>query len=168
MEFSSQQFGGSAYAIQNAMGCSLEEAVAFAKAYNDGFSGIADYKKKGSRFVRRNGYILLNPITGHKTYWWDFDKWLKVERSHDEVFWINYRKIKGKKEKAIAEGLEDPYAYCTEEEKSILKEVSFQAKVGAKWDRKALNSVTQGGLPAPWVNSLNSVKAVMLIPSQAA
>lgn len=143
IEFS-QQFGGSAHAIQNAMGCTIEEAEAFAKAYNDGFAGIADYKEKGSKFVRQHGYIILNPITGHKTYWWDFDKWLKVEQSHDSEFWFNYRKIKAKKQKAIDEGLEDPLTYCTEEEKATLREVSFQAKVGAKWDRKALNSVTQG------------------------
>lgn len=143
IEFS-QQFGGSAHAIQNAMGCTIEEAEAFAKAYNEGFKGIAKYKKKGSKFVRQHGYILLNPITGHKTYWWDHDKWLKVEQSHDEVFWIRYRRIKEKKQQAIKDGQEDPLAYCTEEEKDILREVSFQAKVGAKWDRKALNSVTQG------------------------
>lgn len=143
IEFS-QQFGGSAHAIQNAMGCTLEEAEAFAKAYNEGFKGIAEYKKKGSKFVRQNGYILLNPITGHKTYWWDHDKWLKIEQSHDEVFWLNYRKIKAKKLQAIADGQEDPYAYMSHEEKAIMQEVSHQAKVGAKWDRKALNSVTQG------------------------
>lgn len=143
IEFS-QQFGGSAHAIQNAMGCTIEEAEAFAKAYNDGFQGIAEYKKKGSKFVRQHGYILLNPITGHKTYWWDHDKWMRVEQSHDEVFWIRYRKIKAKRQQAINDGQEDPLAYCSQEEKDILKEVSFQAKVGAKWDRKALNSVTQG------------------------
>ena len=143
IEFS-QQFGGSAHAIQNAMGCTIEEAEAFAKAYNDGFSGIAKFKKKGSKFVRQNGYILLNPITGHKTYWYDHDLWLSIERSHDEVFWMNYRKLKQKKEQAIKEGLDDPYFYLTPAEKDIMHEVSHQAKVGAKWDRKALNSVTQG------------------------
>ena len=143
IEFS-QQFGGSAHAIQNAMGCTIEEAEAFAKAYNDGFAGIADYKRKGSKFVRQNGYILLNPITGHKTYWHDWDKWREIENSHDEVFWMNYRKLKAKKQQAINDGQEDAYAYLTPEEKAIMIEVSNQAKIGAKWDRKALNSVTQG------------------------
>ena len=48
MEFSSQQFGGSEYAIQNSMGCSLEEAQEFKNAYDSGFPGIAEFKKKGS------------------------------------------------------------------------------------------------------------------------
>lgn len=40
VEFS-QQFGGTAFAIQNAMGCTLEKAEKFAKAYATGFPGIA-------------------------------------------------------------------------------------------------------------------------------
>jgi len=99
VEFS-QQFGGSAFAIQNSMGCSQEEAQAFADAYAKGFPGIAKFKKKGSAFVRANGYIELCPVTGHKTWWLGWNQWRL-----------------------------SPYP-----DKSI----------AAKWDRKALNSVTQG------------------------
>lgn len=99
VEFS-QQFGGSAFAIQNSMGCSQEEAQAFADAYAKGFPGIAEFKKKGSAFVRSHGYIELCPITGHKTYWLGWERW----------------------------------------KNSLYPDKS----IAAKWDRKALNSVTQG------------------------
>lgn len=126
VEFS-QQFGGSAEAIRNSMGCSIEEAQAFADAYNEGFKGIATFKAKGSKFVRTNGYILLNPITGHKTYWWDFDKWKQEASEWDNQFWNDYR--------AYHKGVEgDPIAL----------QVSRHFRIASKWDRKALNSVTQG------------------------
>lgn len=125
VEFS-QQFGGSAFAIQNAMGCTLEKAEAFAKAYNEGFKGISTFKERASKLVRDKGYILLNPITGHKTFWWDHDKWLERQNSFTKEFWDSYR-INHK-------GTGD----------SVCELVSSHFKAASKWDRKALNSVTQG------------------------
>lgn len=99
VEFS-QQFGGSAFAIQNSMGCNKEEAEAFATAYAKGFPRIAKFKAEGSKFVRSHGYIELCPITGHKTWWFGWQNWL-----HSPI---------------------------------------PDNSIAAKWDRKALNSVTQG------------------------
>ena len=108
------------------MGCSLEEAQAFADAYSSGFKGIAKFKAKGSAFVRKNGYIVLCPITGHKTYWWDHNIWLKRQASYTPEFWEVYR--------AEHKGTND----------SIADEVRKHFQAVSKWDRKALNSVTQG------------------------
>ena len=99
VEFS-QQFGGSAFAIQNNMGCSAEEAEEFANNYAKGFPGIAKFKKQASYNVRHNGYIILCKETGHKTYWLNWQNWLNSSNP-------DYREA-------------------------------------SKWDRKALNSVTQG------------------------
>ena len=125
VEFS-QQFGGSAFAIQSAMGCSIEKAQAFADAYAKGFKGIAKFKIKGSKEVREKGYVLLNPITGHKTYWWDHDKWLERQKSFTQEFWEDYR--------LNHKGTDD----------EVCMTVSKHFKAASKWDRKALNSVTQG------------------------
>lgn len=125
VEFS-QQFGGSAFAIQNAMGCTLEKAEEFAEAYAKGFPGIAKFKEKGSKEVRSRGRILLNPITGHKTYWATFNKWEDKQRQFTPEFWDEYRRIhKPNKD-------------------SVYQEVRNHFKEASKWDRKALNSVTQG------------------------
>ena len=125
IEFS-QQFGGSAFAIQNAMGCTLAEAQAFADAYANGFKGIAKFKAKGSYYVRKYGHIVLCPITGHKTYWWDHDMWLARQQSYTQEFWNDYKKNH--------KGTGDYVAL----------EVKRHSQAASKWDRKALNSVTQG------------------------
>lgn len=125
IEFS-QQFGGSEYAIMGTMGCSLEEALAFKNAYSEGFPGIAKFKEQGSKFVRANGYILMCKYSGHKMYWWDHKEWLERQKSFTPEFWDNY--------KLYHKGTND----------EVAKEVSMHFRAASKWDRLALNSVTQG------------------------
>ena len=136
IEFS-QQFGGGAGAVADALGCSREEAQKFVKAYADGFKGITEFKKKGSAFVRANGYVPICEYTGHKLYWEDFQKWREIEDLPEYIYKREYTSDERKEHESAA----------------------------AKWDRMALNAPTQGKL-VPCINSLNSVKAVMLIPSQ--
>lgn len=125
IEFS-QQFGGSAFAIQNATGKSLEEAQKFADAYAKGFPGIAQFKKIGSQKVRKLGYIMLSPLTGHKSYWPGHDKWIAKQKEFTPEFWEDYR--------LHHKGTGD----------AVARMVSEHAKEGSKYDRKALNSPTQG------------------------
>lgn len=125
IEFS-QQFGGSEFAIQGAMGCTLEEAQAFKNAYDSGFPGIADFKKKGSAFVRKNGYILMCQYSGHKMFWWDHEKWLDRQKSFTQEFWDDYR--------TNHKGTGD----C------VAQEVRQHFQAASKWDRMALNAPTQG------------------------
>lgn len=108
------------------MGCSIEEAEAFAHNYNSGFPGIAKFKVKGSKLVRKNGYIELCPITGHKTYWHDHSDWVKRQKSFTREFWEDYRENH--------KGTGD----------SVAMKVKHHFQAASKWDRKALNSVTQG------------------------
>lgn len=125
IEFS-QQFGGTEFAIMGAMGCSRDEALAFKNAYDSGFPGIADFKKKGSKFVREHGYILMCEYTGHKMYWWDHNKWIDKQNSFTQEFWEEYRN----KHKGTGD--------------AIAQEVSMHFKTASKYDRLALNSPTQG------------------------
>ena len=115
IEFS-QQFGGGAGAVADALGCSREEANKFVKAYADGFKGITEFKKKGSAFVRKYGYVLICEHTGHKLYWEDFKKWREIEDLPEYIY---------KRE------------YSSEERKE-------HEGAAAKWDRMALNAPTQG------------------------
>lgn len=125
IEFS-QQFGGTAYAIQNAMGCTLEKAQEFADSYAKGFPGIAKFKEKASKTVREKGYIELCNITGHKTYWPEFNNWKDEQLSYTQEFWEEYKNIhKPNKDKVYL---------------SVKKH--FQQV--SKYERKALNSPTQG------------------------
>lgn len=108
------------------MGCTLEEAKAFKYAYDSGFPGITDFKIKGSKFVRENGYILMCKYSGHKMYWWDYKEWIERQKSFTQEFWEDY-KINHK-------GTGD----------AIAKMVSMHFKAASKYDRMALNAPTQG------------------------
>ena len=120
------QFGGSAFAIQGSLGCSIEEAEQIAEDYWKGFKGIADFKKKGSEFVRKHGYVLMCKYSGHKMFWWDHQKWLKRKKSFTQEFWEEYRtKHKGTND-------------------SVAMEVKQHFKAASKWDRMSLNAPTQG------------------------
>ena len=80
IEFS-QQFGGTAFAVAGQLGCSIEEAQVFVDAYSNGFKGITVFKKKGSNFVRNNGYVVMSPLTGHCMYWHDWKEWKELQTS---------------------------------------------------------------------------------------
>lgn len=121
----SQQFGGSARAIAQSLGCSLEEAEEIAKAYLDGFPGIAKFKSEGSKAVREKGYVLMCKYTGHKMYWWDHDKWLQRQKTFTQEFWEEYRN----KHKGTGD--------------AIAMEVREHFQAASKWDRMALNAPTQ-------------------------
>ena len=125
IEFS-QQFGGSEFAIQGSLGCSLEEAQKFKKAYDEGFKGITEFKKKGSKFVREHGYVVMNKYTGHRMYWWDWKEWKKRQESFTPEFWEDY--------KLHHKGTGD----------AVHLEVKQHFKAASKWDRMALNGPTQG------------------------
>lgn len=125
IEFS-QQFGGSAFAIQNAMGCTIEEAEKFRDAYAKGFPGISKYKEEASKVVRNKGYILLCPVTGHKTYWSGFNAWKDRQKKYTSEFWDRYN--------LVHKPTKD----------SIYLEVKKHFQEVSKFDRKSLNSPTQG------------------------
>lgn len=121
----SQQFGGSARAIASSLGCPLEEAETIAKAYLDGFPGIAKFKSEGSKAVRQNGYVLMCKYTGHKMYWWDHNKWLERQKSFTSDFWEEYR------------------LYHKNTGDAVAMEVREHFQAASKWDRMALNAPTQ-------------------------
>lgn len=109
-----------------AIGCSLEKAREFKDAYEKGFPGIAEFKKKGSKFVRQNGYINMCAYSGHKMYWYGHKEWIETQKNFTQEFWEEYRN----KHKGTGD--------------HVAQMVSEHAKIGASWDRLALNSVTQG------------------------
>ena len=125
------QFGGSAFGLATQLAISQEEAQKYVDSYYNKFKGIADFKEKGSKFVRKNGYVLMCKYTGHKMYWWDHKDWLKRQEVFNSPgFWDDY--------KLHHKGTGD----------NIAQEVSMHFKAASKWDRMALNAPTQGELVA--------------------
>lgn len=106
--------------------CSEEEALQIVKNYEQSFKGTIEFAKKGSAFVRKNGYIVMCPITGHKMYWWDYDVWLKRQQSFTPEFWERYRN----------------YHKGTNDEVALKVRQHFKA--ASKYDRLARNAPAQG------------------------
>lgn len=119
-------YGGGYTTIMEQLKCSEEEALTIVKNYEEGFKGTTEFAKKGSAFVRKNGYILMCPLTGHKMYWWDHKDWAERQKSFTSEFWEEYR-LRHK-------GTGD----------TIAKEVSMHFRAASKWDRLARNAPPQG------------------------
>lgn len=119
-------YGGGYPAIMAALKCSKEEAELIIKNYEEGFKGTAEFARKASKFVREHGYVLINPITGHKMYWYDWEQWKERSKKFTQEFWEDYRENH--------KGTGD----------EIAKEVSMHFKAASKWDRMGRNAPCQG------------------------
>lgn len=119
-------FGGGIFAIKQAIQCTDTEAEEIIKNYEKGFRGTAEFAKKGSKFVREHGYVVMNKYTGHRMYWWDWKEWKKRQESFTPEFWEDY--------KLHHKGTGD----------AVHLEVKQHFKAASKWDRMARNAPTQG------------------------
>jgi DNA polymerase I-like protein with 3'-5' exonuclease and polymerase domains len=60
-----------------------------------GFKGVKKYQDMCRKDVMDKGYILLNPLTGHKAYIYDFENLKKMQIKFKEPgFWEYYREMK--------------------------------------------------------------------------
>lgn len=121
------QFGSDGTAVAPQLGIPVVEARKLVNNLLNGMSGLKAFKIKGSREVRKNGYVVIMEETGHRQYWWDHDKWLERQKSFTPEFWDEY--------KAHHKGTGD----------AVAMEVREHFKAASAWDRAALNSPTQGG-----------------------
>jgi DNA polymerase I-like protein with 3'-5' exonuclease and polymerase domains len=119
-------FGGGISAIMSSIGCTEEEANEIIRNYEEGFKGTAEFAKKGSKFVRENGYVVMNPMTGHRMIWWDWNEWKERGKTFTPEFWEDYRNYHKGTGDAIA----------------LMVKTHFKA--ASKWDRMARNAPTQG------------------------
>lgn len=120
-------FGAAAPTLASTAGCSVEEAQAVVDKLDKAFAGMSAFAKKGAEFVRSHGYIIINPITGHRLNWWDWKHWKQDQEKFSQPgFWENF--------KMHHKGTGD--AVC------LHVRQHFQA--ASKYDRLARNVVTQG------------------------
>lgn len=110
----------------SSIGCTQEEAEEIVRNYEEGFKGTAEFAKKGSKFVRNNGFVEMCKATGHRMYWYDWKHWKEVQQSFTPEFWEAYKN----------------YHKGTGDEIHLKVKQHFQA--ASKWDRMARNAPTQG------------------------
>lgn len=88
-------YGGDANTIANNKGIPIEEATKIYNDYMSGFKGIKRYQDFCRKDVMEKGYILLNPLTGHKAYIYDFEELNRIKSKFKEQgFWDYYREMK--------------------------------------------------------------------------
>ena len=112
-------YGGDAHTIANNKGLPIKEAE---KIYNDfmrGFPGIYQYQQYCRKEVMRKGYILMNPILGHRAHIFD-GEWQKkmAEKMQDREFTSYYWQMKK----------ESPYCDTVQEVKRFNKRKASSEK----------------------------------------
>ena len=120
-------FGAAPPTLAATAGCTVEEAQRVVDKLDKAFSGMTAFAKKGAAFVRSHGYIVINPETGHRLNWWDWEQWKERQKRFNEPgFWDDF--------KARHKGTGD----------AVALEVRHHFQAASKYDRLARNVVTQG------------------------
>lgn len=88
-------YGGDANTIHANKGIPIEEAEKIYDAYMSGFKGLKAYQDFRRKDWWDKGYILLNPMTGHKAFIYDYEDLKRDQQSFKEPgFWDYYREMK--------------------------------------------------------------------------
>lgn len=109
-EFLLNYMGNANTMVQN-YGISIEEAQNIENAYMKGFSGLKKYQDESRRDWLRQGYILINPITGHKAYIYDYKSLMEDKKWMSTLDWGYYREMKE----------EDPNCYTVQRVKNYFR-----------------------------------------------
>lgn len=84
-------YGSDGSAIATSIGMSVEKAKSMVQGILKGMPGMASYKKRAGKFLKENGYIIINPVTGHRVYWPEWGTWKAKQDMMDRKFWDDYQ-----------------------------------------------------------------------------
>lgn len=117
-------YGGDFNTIAQNGGIPLEEAKQIYDSYMKGFPGVKKYQDYCRKALIRDGFILMNPVTGHRAHIPDWDNKWKVTRDKmsSPEFWEYYKQLK----------YEDPYG-------EEIKEIRDYFKFKADFEKKSIN-----------------------------
>lgn len=86
------KFGGNGYTIANNLNISQEEGDTIYENYMSAFTGIKNYFSKVKKQAIENGYILINKVTGRKSYDTLYEEFQKLKDiTSADGFWDDYR-----------------------------------------------------------------------------
>lgn len=94
-------YGGDYNTIHANKGIPIEEAKQIYDDYMRGFPGIAKYQERQRKSVMKYGCILLNPLSQHKAYIYDFGMLKGIKDRFTSDFWSIYKLHKGLENKLI-------------------------------------------------------------------
>jgi DNA polymerase-1 len=84
-------YGSNGASMASVTGMPVEKCMEMVSGILKGMPGMAFFKKKAGQFLKENGYIVINKITGHRVYWPEWASWKAVEDRFDRQFWEDYR-----------------------------------------------------------------------------
>lgn len=87
-------YGGDANTIAGNKGIPIHEAQKIYDDYMRGFQGMKRYQDGQRKFVMENGYIILNPLSQHKAYIYDYELLMNIKKRFNQDFWRVYREYK--------------------------------------------------------------------------
>lgn len=86
-------YGGNGSETAKKLGLDMEKTMENVANVQREMPGMMSYKKKTGKFLKKNGYIIINPITGHRVYWPEWAEWKAVDDTFDQRFWEEYMAI---------------------------------------------------------------------------
>ena len=89
-------YGGDGNTISQNSGIPLNESKEIYESYMKGFPGVKKYQDYCRKEVINKGYILMNPITGHRAHLEDWDNiWKKVrDFTRQPGYWETFQEMK--------------------------------------------------------------------------
>ena len=88
-------YGGDYNTISKNDGIPVEEAKEIYDNFMEGFPGIKRYQDYCRAAVMRDGYILLNPLTGHRAHIYDAEELKETHnRMQEPGFWEYYQNVR--------------------------------------------------------------------------
>ena len=88
-------YGGDYNTISKIDGIPVEEAKEIYDNFMEGFPGIKRYQDYCRMAVMRDGYILLNPLTGHRAHIYDAEELKETHNKMQEPgFWEYYQNVR--------------------------------------------------------------------------
>lgn len=94
-------YGGDWNTIKQHSGKSEKESKQIYDNYMKGFPGIAAYQKRQRELVMKYGVILLNPLSQHKAYIYDYDILMGIKRRFTPDFWEVYKTYKNNENPSV-------------------------------------------------------------------
>ena len=87
-------YGGSGIGIADQLGLSVEQGQHIYDSYFKAFPGLKSYFDEAKKFGVENGYVLISPITGKKSYVDYYDEFVKLKNEMNKDFWDRYKQMK--------------------------------------------------------------------------
>lgn len=87
-------YGGSGIGIADQLGLPVEQGQKIYDAYFRAFPGLKSYFDEAKKFGVENGYVLISPVTGKKSYVDYYKEFADIKDELTKEFWERYKQIK--------------------------------------------------------------------------